>query len=94
VLERRLAYARTLDFELALALQLLKAQLPNNCRDKKQFLKWWEAIALAWTEELQSVTISHRSIGHDWQFSHQQLEALKHYYDANCLLLPMAEIQC
>lgn len=79
MLERRLAYVRTLDCKLAPALQRLKAQLANSCRDKKQFLKWWEAIALAWTEELQSVTISHRNIGHDWQFSHQQLEALKHY---------------
>ncbi len=82
--ERTLGYARSLDCELAAALQLLKAQLPNGCRDKKQFLKWWEAIALAWTEELRSVTRSHRNIGYDWQFSNQQLEALKHYYDANC----------
>ncbi len=52
MLERRLAYVRTLYCELAAALQLLKAQLLNSCRDKKQFLKWWEAIALAWTEEL------------------------------------------
>lgn len=94
VLERTLAYARTVDFELALALQLLKAQLPNSCRDKKQFLKWWEAIALAWTEELRSVTISHRNIGHDWQFSNQQLEALKHYYDANCWLVDCLNSAC
>lgn len=94
VLERTLAYARTLEFELAPALQRLKAQLPNSCRDKKQFLKWWDALALAWTEELQSVTISHRNIGHDWQFSNQQLEALKHYYDANCWLVDCLNSTC
>ena len=94
MLERSLAYACTLDCELAPALQLLKAQLLNGCRDKKQFLKWWEAIALAWTEELRSVTISHRNIGHDWQFSHQQLEALKHYYDANCWLVDCLNSAC
>jgi hypothetical protein len=87
VFERTLGYARSLDCELAPALQLLKAQLPNSCRDKKQFLKLWETNALAWTEELRSVTISHRNIGHDWQFSNQHKEALKHYYDANCWLV-------
>ena len=94
MLERGLAYACTLDGKLAAALQLLKAQRPNNSRDKKQFLKWWEAIALAWTEELRSVTRSHRNIGHDWQFSHQQLEALKHYYDANCWLVDCLNSAC
>lgn len=31
--------------------------------------------------------IKHRNIGHDWQFSIQQKELLKQYYDANLLLV-------
>ena len=31
--------------------------------------------------------IQHRNIGHDWQFSEQQQELLKEYYDANLLLV-------
>ena len=31
--------------------------------------------------------ISERNIGHDWQFSEQQLKTLNNYYDANCLLM-------
>ncbi len=67
VLERTLVYARTLDSEIVPALQLLKAQLPDRALDKKQFLKWWEAIARSWTNQLRSVMIEHRNIGHDWQ---------------------------
>lgn len=87
VLERTLVYARSLDYELASALQLIKAQLPDRALDKKQFLKWWKAIARSWTNQLRSVMIEHRNIGHDWQFSNQQIETLKHYYDANCWLV-------
>lgn len=94
VLERTLAYARTLDSELASALQLLKAQLPDRALDKKQFLKWWEAIARSWTKQLRSVMIEHRNIGHDWQFNNQQIETLKHYYDANCWLVDSLNSEC
>ncbi len=87
VLERTLVYARILDSELASVLQLLKAQLPDKALDKKQFLKWWEAIARSWTNQLRAMMIEYRNIGHDWQFSHQQIETLKHYYDANCWLV-------
>ena len=31
--------------------------------------------------------IKHRNIGHDWQFSVQQKEVLREYYDANLLLV-------
>lgn len=94
VLERSLAYARSLECELSPVLQLLKAQLPNSCRDKKQFLKWWEAIARSWTEQLRAMMIEHRNIGHDWHFSNQQIETLKHYYDANCWLVDCLNSTC
>lgn len=87
VLERSLAIAHSLECELAPALQLLKAQLPDKALGKKPFLKWWKAIARSWTNQLRSVMIEHRNIGHDWQFSNQQIETLKLYYDANCWLV-------
>ncbi len=31
--------------------------------------------------------IKYRHLGHDWQFSNQQRDALKQYYDTNSLLL-------
>jgi predicted NACHT family NTPase len=38
--------------------------------------------------------IKHRNIGHDWQFSHEEKEALKQYYDANKLLVECLNNGC
>jgi predicted NACHT family NTPase len=41
----------------------------------------------AWIEAIKICDDSHRNIGHDWQFSEQQKNCLKQYYDANKLLV-------
>ena len=38
--------------------------------------------------------ICDRNIGHDWQFSDQQREALRQYYNANWLLLDCLNTNC
>jgi len=38
--------------------------------------------------------IKHRNIGHDWQFSVQQKEVLREYYDANLLLVECLNSDC
>lgn len=86
VLERAIAYAHALEPTLGEALQQLKEQLPQLGGDRKRFKQWWKANGQTWTEQLRSVMIKHRHIGHNWQFSAQQTEALKQYYDANQLL--------
>ena len=92
VLLRALAHARAIDPELERKLQLLKQQLPDNAYDTNQFQQWWSAHSGAWTEQLRSVMIEYRHIGHDWPFNNQQLEVLKHYYDANCCLVDCLNI--
>ena len=87
VLALALARAHAVDFELEESLQHLKEQLSNSADDGTTFNIWWKANGGAWTEELRAVMISYRHIGHDWQFSVQQKEALKQYYDANQLLV-------
>lgn len=71
------------------SLRLLKHQLPapDQDNDMAKLQEWWQAHGRAWTEQLKSLMISERNIGHDWQFSKQQLKTLNNYYDANCLLM-------
>jgi predicted NACHT family NTPase len=73
--------------ELRQTLQKLNEQLPNPDGKKETFKQWWQANGHTWTSEFRSLMIKHRNIGHDWQFSEQQKEALKQYYDANKLLV-------
>src|SRR4028118_390003 len=92
------ALERALDLafkpELRQALQELKDQLPNRNGDKEIFKQWWQANGKAWTEQLRAVMIQHRNIGHNWQFSKEQKELLKQYYDANRLLVDCLKSSC
>jgi predicted NACHT family NTPase len=72
-------------------LQDWKDRLPTNRQILKQ---WWEANGRDWTEELRSITIEHRNIGRDWQFSKDQEDLLQQYYDANKLLLDCLNSDC
>jgi predicted NACHT family NTPase len=65
-------------------LEALKDNLPNN---KEIFSQWWENYGNKWQCELRQVCIDHRNIGHDWQFTKEQLELLNQYYAANLLLV-------
>lgn len=55
---------------------------------------WWEKNSQAWTEQLQTVMIEHRNIGHDWQFNDEQKQLLRQYYDANQLLVDCLNSDC
>jgi predicted NACHT family NTPase len=69
------------------SLQELKNQLPDTSWESlPNFQKWWQECGSAWTEQLRTVMIEHRNIGHDWQFSDAQKELLQQYYNANELL--------
>ena len=81
-----------LDPELKSSLQQLKEQLPNRYIDKRGFDAWWQSNGEVWTGQLRSVMIKHRNIGHDWQFSPEQKQLLKNYYNANSLLVECMNI--
>ena len=87
VLERVIAHAHTLEPTLERSLLKLKEQLPNRSRDCQGFQQWWSAHSATWIEQLRAMSIESRSLGHNWQLSPHQREALKQYYDANLLLL-------
>jgi predicted NACHT family NTPase len=79
---------------LSEALRLLKNQLPEVNKDTEKFAEWWQAHGETWTERLRAVMISHRNIGHNWQFTEQQRKVLRQYYDANQLLLDCLNSDC
>ena len=50
----------------------------------------WDASAEVWqafADELQSIMIAHRNIGHNWNFTEQQTKCLNTYLQANRLLV-------
>ncbi len=88
------AIGLALSLELRQALQELKAQLPNLDSSEKIFKLWWHIHGQAWIRQLKLLMISHRNMGHDWQFNQQQKELLKEYYDANKLLVDCLNSSC
>jgi hypothetical protein len=87
-------YLYYLEPELKQALQQLKEQLPYPGSKEERFKQWWQANGHAWTSQLRALMIKHRNIGHDWEFSEQQKELLKQYYDANKLLVDCLNSSC
>jgi hypothetical protein len=49
---------------------------------------------LDWRSELKTLSIKHRNIGHDWDFTSQQQDSLEKYYYANELLKECLESEC
>ncbi|WP_322745037.1 NACHT domain-containing protein [Leptolyngbya ectocarpi] len=93
-LDRAIARAYSSDPELNEALQTLKDNLPEKESDLDEYNHWWQTQGEAWAEDLRVIMIEHRNIGHDWQFSDEQKEKLKQYYDANKLLVDCLNSDC
>ena len=85
---------RVTDSVLQKALHYLKHQLPEYNSDVEVFKHWWKTNGSTWVEELRTVMIEYLNIGHDWQFSVEQLEKLEKYYDANQLLVDCLHSDC
>ena len=86
--------ALMLEPKLGQALQELKEQLPDLDSNEWRFRQWWEANGEVWAEQLRAILIEYRNIGHDWQFSDEQKNLLKQYYDANKLLVDCLNSDC
>jgi predicted NACHT family NTPase len=86
-LHYNLAFDCRFELELGQALKELKKQLLDPDSDEKIFKQWWQVNGVAWYRQLKAVMIKYRKMGYDWQFSEQQKEWLKQYYEANKLLM-------
>jgi predicted NACHT family NTPase len=90
-----LALDRLQNRELKLKLQEISDRLPKTSQENlENFKLWWQTNGTQWTEDLRQITIAHRNIGHDWQFTEAQKQLLQKYYDANLLLVECLNSDC
>jgi predicted NACHT family NTPase len=80
--------------DLQLKLEKLSALLPDTGNTWNAQHKWWQDQGTAWIEQLRTVMIEHRNIGHDWQLSEAQTQRLQQYYEANKLLVDCLNSDC
>src|SRR5919199_3211498 len=76
------------------AFQHLKDQLPDLGNGRDYSLQWWKTQGQAWAEQFRSMLVEYRQIGHGWQLTDLQVEVLKHYYQANQLLVDCLNSDC
>jgi hypothetical protein len=60
---------------------------PENIRNYPDFLEWWSTQGSDWSKEFLSARIIYSNIFQDLQFTDQDEESLKEYYEANKLLI-------
>lgn len=80
----------TLDLEpeLKLVLQKLQDELPDPKEEKERFEEWRQTNGRYWVEKITKL------LGCDLQFSQQQKQLLKDYYNANLLLVEYLASNC
>lgn len=76
------------------SLQQLKNQLPASHQNQEQLQAWWQENYATWVEQLKNTITHYRNIHHPWQFSPEQQQTLKRYYDANQLLIDCLNSNC
>ncbi|PZO09956.1 MAG: hypothetical protein DCF25_21155 [Leptolyngbya foveolarum] len=85
-LKDALANTFNADEELRQELDFLRERLRYQIQDKTQFERWWKTKGKDWREKLKTTMVNYRDIGHEWQFSSEQVGKLSQYYNANLLL--------
>ncbi|MBW4459167.1 MAG: NACHT domain-containing NTPase [Nodosilinea sp. WJT8-NPBG4] len=76
------------------SLQQLKDQLPASHQGQERLQSWWQDNYPVWVEQLKGSIAQYRNIHHPWQFSPEQEQVLKRYYDANQLLVDCLNSNC
>jgi predicted NACHT family NTPase len=76
------------------SLQQLKNQLPPPSQSRERLQDWWQQHYPAWIEQVRATIAHYRNIHHPWQFTPEQQQVLKHYYDANQLLIDCLNSNC
>lgn len=76
------------------SLQQLKDQLPASNQNQARSRAWWQENYSDWVNQLKDAIVHYRNIHHPWQFSPEQEQVLKRYYDANQLLVDCLNSNC
>lgn len=83
--------------ELKQKLEKLKAQAPDISAEEGGVRTWWKEEGMRWDFEMKNVIVEYSSLAEDWQFnefSNDQKESLKEYYEANLLLMQCLNGDC
>jgi predicted NACHT family NTPase len=72
-------------------LEPLKEQLAS---DEEDLVEWWRYHGQVWMNKLKLMIIEYHNIDHNLQFTDEQKELLKQYYDANQLLMDCLNSDC
>ncbi len=81
----------SIDTQLQEQLADLKVKLPNELEISE---RWWMENLKPWTEHFRTIILETRNIGHDWNFTKSEINALKEYYDVNKLLAKCLKEDC
>ncbi|NMF86384.1 NACHT domain-containing NTPase [Nodosilinea sp. P-1105] len=76
------------------SIQQLKDQLPASHQSQESLQTWWQDNYPAWVSQLKRSITEYRNIHHPWEFSPEQEQVLKRYYDANQLLVDCLNSNC
>ncbi|MGB3200269.1 MAG: NTPase (NACHT family), partial [Nodosilinea sp.] len=76
------------------SIQQLRDQLPASNRSQERLQAWWQDHYPTWVDQLKQSITEYRNIHHPWQFSPEQEQMLKRYYDANQLLVDCLNSNC
>ncbi|WP_017301641.1 NACHT domain-containing protein [Nodosilinea nodulosa] len=76
------------------SIQQLRDRLPASHHSQERLQAWWQENYAAWVDQLQRSIAEYRNIHHPWQFSPEQQQVLKRYYDANQLLVDCLNSNC
>ncbi|MEA5506982.1 NACHT domain-containing protein [Halotia wernerae UHCC 0503] len=93
-LKRNIDMLNELHFQINPAIIELLEQLPLEKSPNKKVQQWWKDNGIQWVSQFRTLMVKHHNIGHDWQFSHQQLKLLKQYYDGNKFLVACLNSGC
>jgi len=80
--------------ELIREISELKNQIPPKEQGINIFEEWWKLNGKNWTEQLRSIMVKFRNIGHNWDLEPEELELLEKYYNANKLLVDCLNSGC
>lgn len=76
------------------SIQQIKDQLPATHQSQERLQAWWQENYPTWVNQIKDSIAEYRNIHHPWQFSPEQEQVLKRYYDANQLLVDCLNSNC
>lgn len=79
------------DVKLQERLIELQKELPDAIAISN---KWWVEDLNQWADSFRDIIFEYRNIGHDWNFTESEFEALKEYYEVNKLLAQCLKGDC